>query len=391
VPLKSNSPDFRQRFVRLTGNLALVVASCITTLLVVEAIIRLFYTIPNREINFFSLRKSSYYRKDERVGWLPQKNVNGKHDQPGRFTTSFRTNSRGLRDKEYPVRKPIDRQRIVVLGDSHTWGWGVNDGEIYTEILESLLDRTDVINLGVTGFNTRQEFDYLKMEGMLYGPDLVILAFCMNDFTESFIHKAKSDSVPREPPPVQDTSIFQSAKRFLLDHSALYSFVVDRINTEKRLINLLAGIGLKDPLGGYQALDGNLRPALKSYPAELERRWESVTSLLLEMQSFLQARNVRFIVALVPTKHSIEAKVLHHAISYTVYDSEDFDLNKPFQLLEEFGARHRIEVINPMSIFQRNGSHMTLFLDRDMHFNKAGHELFGRVIAEYIQYAGKDS
>lgn len=388
---KSNSPDLRQWFARQTGNIALLVASSVITILMAEAGTRLLYTVPTREIDFFSLRKSSYYRKDDRMRWLPQKNVNGKHDQPGSFATSFRTNSRGLRDKEYPLRKPIDRRRIVALGDSFTWGWGLNDDEIYTEILEALLDRTDVINLGVTGFNTRQEFDYLKAEGMLYGPDLVILAFCMNDFAEGSIPNAKSNPVPAKPPLAQDNSLFLSAKAFLQYHSTLYNFVTDLINTEKRLINFLAQIGLKGPLGGYQALDRSLRPALKSYPEPLERQWESVTSALLEIQSFLLARNVRFIVALVPAKQWIEAKAFDDSIANTSYDPEHFDLSKPYKSLEEFGRRHHIEVINPLAAFRRNGSNVRLFLNRDMHFNKAGHELFGRVIAEYIRHTEKAS
>ncbi|MGH7766073.1 MAG: hypothetical protein ACREQP_01350, partial [Candidatus Binatia bacterium] len=72
---KTDSPDSRQCFARLTGNIALVVASSVIAILMAEAGTRLFYTVPTTEIDFFNLRKSSYYRKDDRMKWIPQRNV----------------------------------------------------------------------------------------------------------------------------------------------------------------------------------------------------------------------------------------------------------------------------------------------------------------------------
>jgi hypothetical protein len=71
-------------------------------------------------------------------------------------------NSHGLRDREYPVAKPPDVYRIVMLGDSTTFGWGVPVEQTVAKILERELNklqvpgysRFEVLNAGVGNYNT---------------------------------------------------------------------------------------------------------------------------------------------------------------------------------------------------------------------------------------------
>ena len=95
-------------------------------------------------------------------------------------------NSKGLRDREYEYEKPVGVKRILVLGDSYTWGYGVRNDEIYTEFLERRLaaegKEWQVINSGVSGYGTDQEYLWFKSEGIKYQPDLVVVAFfVLND------------------------------------------------------------------------------------------------------------------------------------------------------------------------------------------------------------------
>ena len=68
-----------------------------------------------------------------------------------------------------------------MLGDSFTWGYGVADDEVFTEVLEHNLaergTRCEVINTGVSGWGTDQEYLFLTDEGFKYEPDLVVVAF----------------------------------------------------------------------------------------------------------------------------------------------------------------------------------------------------------------------
>ncbi|MBS3052262.1 MAG: SGNH/GDSL hydrolase family protein [Candidatus Aenigmarchaeota archaeon] len=101
--------------------------------------------------------------------------------------TTIKINSDGFRDKEYSIEKPNDTFRIVVLGDSITFGWGVNNDEIYTEILEEKLNSLnnginyEVLNFGVPGYNTENEVEMFKVKGTKYNPDMIIIGFNQGD------------------------------------------------------------------------------------------------------------------------------------------------------------------------------------------------------------------
>lgn len=100
------------------------------------------------------------------------------------------TNSLGFRDtREYSVVKPPGTFRILVLGDSVTFGHGALYETSYPYLLEQRLRewrpevKWEVWNLGVPGYNTLQELAYLEQVGERYAPDLVVVGFFLNDFT----------------------------------------------------------------------------------------------------------------------------------------------------------------------------------------------------------------
>ena len=90
-------------------------------------------------------------------------------------------NDKGYRGPEHPLTKPSGRTRVVLLGDSITFGARVTDGETFAALLESRTRQFDVINLAVEGYGTDQELLRLEREGLAYHPDVVILNFCMTN------------------------------------------------------------------------------------------------------------------------------------------------------------------------------------------------------------------
>jgi lysophospholipase L1-like esterase len=95
-------------------------------------------------------------------------------------------NRLGYRDRDHPLDKPPGTYRIVVLGDSVAAGWGVERIEdVFPALLEDALDRpgraVEVLNFAVTGYNTAQEVETLAARALAYEPDLVLLAYCLND------------------------------------------------------------------------------------------------------------------------------------------------------------------------------------------------------------------
>ncbi|MDO8680052.1 MAG: GDSL-type esterase/lipase family protein [Acidobacteriota bacterium] len=106
-----------------------------------------------------------------------------------------RTNALGFRDdREYALEKQAGTFRILVLGDSVTFGHGTLQETTYPFLLEQRLKawrpdvRWEVWNLGVPGYNTGQELEYLREVGERYRPDLVIVGFYPNDFTNNEVN-----------------------------------------------------------------------------------------------------------------------------------------------------------------------------------------------------------
>lgn len=72
---------------------------------------------------------------DEVLGWRLLPGVAKRHEDERSYTVE--TNSRGLRDKEYPHQRPEGSFRVLVLGDSFVFGsGGVESQERFTEIIE---------------------------------------------------------------------------------------------------------------------------------------------------------------------------------------------------------------------------------------------------------------
>lgn len=100
------------------------------------------------------------------------------------------TNALGFRDsRNYSLEKGRNTFRILVLGDSVTFGHGAPFETTYPFLLEQRLKswrpdvNWEVWNLGVPGYNTAQELAYLREVGPSYRPDLVVVGFFPNDFT----------------------------------------------------------------------------------------------------------------------------------------------------------------------------------------------------------------
>ena len=98
------------------------------------------------------------------------------------------TNGAGLRaPREYARPKPDGTYRVLLLGDSQTFGHGVEHEETFGQVLERRLQeqlplaRVEVINSGVGGYNLYQEAVYLVHEGLSFEPDLVVILFIGND------------------------------------------------------------------------------------------------------------------------------------------------------------------------------------------------------------------
>jgi lysophospholipase L1-like esterase len=155
-----------------------VLVSVLVGLVLAEVVLRLQFD-EQRDRD----RRSGHVRSDNpRLIYEPRPNAGRQF--PGSLIP-FRTNSAGFRDDEFAMPKPEGTYRIAVVGDSVTVGWEVAREHTYPQLMEAILNdagnRVDVMNLGVTGYNSIQEVEMLRVNGLVFVPDLAIVGYVLND------------------------------------------------------------------------------------------------------------------------------------------------------------------------------------------------------------------
>jgi hypothetical protein len=166
----------------LTGKIILFAATVLITLTVVEIGLRLF----GKDLVGEPITGNEYlyYRFDRELGWSNGSNVRGTLVR-SEFSHQLRFNNYGMRGRDVSLAKPLGLSRIAVLGDSFAWGWGVEEPELFTTIIEQEIPNTEVLNFAVPGYGPVQY--YLQTSKVLsFNPDVVVIVFCLgNDFIDN--------------------------------------------------------------------------------------------------------------------------------------------------------------------------------------------------------------
>lgn len=168
-------------------------------------------------------------------GWEPRKGF--RMVEENRATT---INARGYRGPELPAVRS-GRPRVVILGDSIGFGLEVGDEQTFAHLLGTRA-RVDVANLAVQGYDPGQELIKLERQGLSLNPDVVVLAFCLNnDFADAALPVFLYDG--RHPKPffrlegdqlVEHSDHLRLSLRdrttlLLQEHSRLYGLVAARL------------------------------------------------------------------------------------------------------------------------------------------------------------------
>lgn len=123
------------------------------------------------------------YRYDRELGWFPK--ANDELTFTGSRTIHIAHNALGFRDR--PHAKEKTRPRLAFVGDSFVWGYDVEMGERFTELLQADLDGIEVFNLGVSGYGTDQCYLLLRKYFDDLRPDAVIYMFSETDIRDNSV------------------------------------------------------------------------------------------------------------------------------------------------------------------------------------------------------------
>jgi lysophospholipase L1-like esterase len=332
-------PDSRRSASRLAP-LALAAASLAATALGLEVGFRLAGVhVGTVQINRATVRRSG----NPRLGFeLRPLSV-------ARAEVEYRVNGEGLRGPEVAAPKPGNVRRVAVLGDSIAFGYWVAEADSFPRQLEVLLNdargagpRVEVLNFAVPGYNLDQEIEVLRARALAFSPDLVIVAFCLNDLEGLFSYELGlvQDRASR------DRSWLGRLREGLLGRSLLLSWV------EYRLSELEARrsfVRARNPLG--EAL----------YAEALARQEASLDGKLAVLRGLLDARGVRGLVAVFPTLGARFERYPHRELHAAVARAVDRAGLAAVDLLGCYSAYEfrdlRVDVVHPSPLGHRVAAH----------------------------------
>lgn len=204
--------QYRQ-FVKIAIINALVLLGLFLT---IEFGIRIFYAVKDktpphadlsveREWNWARARMQDgkvnfdpRFEYDSIAGWKNAANLN---KPTSKEHGAVRTNSYGMRnDGDFPVEPTPDRSRLMIVGDSYSFGFGVSNEETYAYQLAARMPDWDVMNLAVSATGTDQQHLMYEHYGEKFKPNIVLLGFYVLDYnrnTYSFRDYAKPMYVPQ--------------------------------------------------------------------------------------------------------------------------------------------------------------------------------------------------
>jgi hypothetical protein len=289
------------------------------------------------------------------------------------FLYRYKTNSQGYRDDEISLGKDVIR--ILALGDSFTFGWGVDRPHTYPDVLESLLNRDDelkanfpgkrfdVINAGFHAGNYPPSYYlYLKHEGFALRPHFIIMQWISNDVGDFFATAWKDidkKGLPRRIECQYEVIEDNLGNGYLATRKDHYSY--RKFNTpilRKSHLFILACRWLEDFLPRILKFNDKYNePGLGL--DEIMRRLKKV---FLATQDICDEKGVAFLLFYMPTDITADALPPH--------------IKNEFQMMLSAGLR-KDNFINLMESFLPLPDRRQLFFINDGHSNILGYRFMG--------------
>lgn len=275
----------------------------------------------------------------------------------------YRINRAGYRDDD---PRP-GRRRIVVLGDSVSFGLGVQQEEIWPSLLERRLQREGlqpdaVENLAVWAYNTADEADALREDGLPLRPELVILQFYMNDFS---IAPPPAPGAPQPAPALGQR--LTSLKNRLLFSSALYR----RLHQASMGLTYVLFHDLRRRRYPGTLNDAEPRGQSAMLRATPDDAGVAAFREIRQIRDLARGRGAGFLLVLSPDE--------------TQLFSGRFDgIN---QRVRAFCRREGIPLVDPLPVYRASPDRLALYHD-GVHYSPAGHALLARLVFDELVARG---
>ena len=397
---------------RCIFNASLILTSVAVTGILVEIGLRVFFAQGGPPL---------IHQFDPRLGYRLVRNLSFTHVWDGHESVGhIQTGPQGFRDTEVSVVESTGEFRILLLGDSYTFGYGVDGNDTFAKRLERSLNSVSrgrykrflVINAGVIGYGTTQEMLQYELIGKTLRPDIVVLNFfigndiqdnlCLNYETlkphrrspcfslENNILVQKSG--PMRPDQTRKTGSSTFFSEFLsqLAQTELFKLVLQR---SKLLVANPLGVRLLQSLG-VSVHPGYLPHVVEGwyFADRLEYGWPLTRKLLQRLDDEVKENGAKLAVVAIPSRVQVlpELFKLTSILYPDVAEVQAFLENpsKPQQMLMGFLAQQGIAALDLGPLLQQHPEVDELYGPFTAHWNRAGHRVAAGAIEQFLEHEG---
>jgi len=407
IPFVHKAEGGRRNFPRYIAlSLLLLAAGSAAALLAGEFLLRVIRPSVRQPFlvgEYVESERGKFCVYDPMLGWAGKPGVNTDFSYVD-CRHHVRQNAYGFRGAEHGFARTAKR-RIAVLGDSVVWGFGVEDGEIFTAVLErEMVPPAEVINLGVSGYGTDQEYLLWRSFGSRFRPDEVILTITFeNDlwnnvvpssyrypkpvfsFAEKGGYRVLNQPVPRSSSDMWDPASSRLRPAGAADRRHMLGRAAARSALAASMITALArhdGLRLRMERRGMIPSRDNSVPEeaivhMEPPPAMAGRAWDSLFRLIGLLNEDVRRNGAALRVLIVPAPRQVYPDLwARFAAKVRLPSGVRLDPDGPNRRITGYCLEKGIAVTDPLPDFRAAArGDLFLFFPWNGHWTAAGHRI----------------
>jgi len=308
------------------------------------------------------------------------------------FETTITLNSMEYRSREFNVDKR-GRFRVLVVGDSFTFGWGVEDNETYPARIEKIVanehhrNDVEVINASFAAGSPDIYYLFIKERGLQLKPDLILIGFFVgNDIVDrrEFV-QVEWTKTDREGLPLQIKSLDSEVEngRWVKKQKRRQLIYRLPILRNSHLFHLLvsSGRGLKRLLKSEsERLLETFNPYIydATYSERTRAAVQRTQTLFRAMAKLAASQKVPLAVIMIPAREQVHAEQLHREVR------RSRDLDKPQRVFGAFFDAEHIPYLDLLPGLRAKAQGNEFYFRYDLHWNAKGHEFAAGTISTFL-------
>lgn len=249
----------------------------------------------------------------------------------------------------------------VAVGDSFTFGHGVNHQEIWTSVLAKALGK-DVINMGVPAQGPSQYTRIFKRYGLPLKPRVAFYGFYFNDLDSAVRFRRNRRGIP--------------VRRYLRDYSIVYNLLggAKQVRDQQPVFFKAEGIELTlEPVG--------LRRELERQAEKFDERWAAVSHEVDEAIKTSQEAGVKFVLLYFPSRWEVHWEHIKGQLNFP----EHLDMDRLHRKVLEYCGTKNLLCLDLTPALKREArQNKQLYFRTDGHWNVEGNRVVAEAIAEFV-------